>query len=246
MFSHSEALPGGRGGHAPPYRTRAVRVTNAEVAWTVAGYGRRHGLREEAISFSHRLARHCPDTELKRQLARVRHLEGRQQKAVNWLLPRTASVLESTIAYETGRRGPDRLGGPHGATIDLHALTITAAEQQTMNFYMNVGPCRRSPSRGSYHSFLETESDPKVKSSWELHLNMELEHPRPAAELFKRFDGRDPDQVLAPALPPPVTFQPNKAYVRELIATRIDQTTHYRLQTEGPTRPASSRAADGG
>ncbi|MCF2435531.1 hypothetical protein LV779_16970 [Streptomyces thinghirensis] len=27
-----------------------------------------------------------------------------------------------------------------------------------------------------YHSFMEQESDPKVKAIWELHLNMELEH----------------------------------------------------------------------
>jgi hypothetical protein len=72
---------------------------------------------------------------------------------------------------------------------------------------------------------METEPDPKVKSIWELHLNMELEHLRLAAELFKRHDGRDPEQVCAPELPAPVTFEPNKAYVRELIATQIDYTT---------------------
>ncbi|MFC5835171.1 hypothetical protein [Nonomuraea insulae] len=76
-----------------------------------------------------------------------------------------------------------------------------------------------------YYSFLETESDPRVKAVWELHLGMELEHLRLAAELFSRFDGRDPDQVLAPALPPPVTFEPNKAYLRDLLATQIDCTT---------------------
>jgi hypothetical protein len=54
---------------------------------------------------------------------------------------------------------------------------------------------------------------------------MELEHLRLAAELFKRHDGRDPEQVCAPELPAPVTFEPNKAYLRELIATQIDYTT---------------------
>jgi predicted metal-dependent hydrolase len=72
---------------------------------------------------------------------------------------------------------------------------------------------------------METESDPKVKAIWELHLNMELEHLRIAAELFKRHDGRDPEQVCAPVLPVPVTFEPNKAYLRELLATQIDYTT---------------------
>ncbi|HEV7931469.1 MAG TPA: hypothetical protein VGP70_03995 [Actinomadura sp.] len=147
----------------------------------------------------------------------------------------------------------------------LHALTITAAEQQTMNFYMNVGPQAVEPIArqlyqeiglveeehvthyGSlldpgetwwerlvnheynecymYYSFMETESDPRVKTIWELHLNMELEHLRLACELMRTHDGRDPESVLAPELPPPVTFEPNKGYLRELLATQIDLTT---------------------
>jgi predicted metal-dependent hydrolase len=72
---------------------------------------------------------------------------------------------------------------------------------------------------------METESDPKVKAIWELHLNMELEHLRLAVELFKRHDGREPEQVLASQLPAPVTFEPNKGYLRELLGTEIDVTT---------------------
>ncbi|MET7463618.1 hypothetical protein [Nonomuraea sp. NPDC005501] len=296
-----------------------------------------NGIEVEAIMFSHQLARHCPDLELKQQLARVRYIEAQQQKAVNWLLPGLASVLETTIAYEqvavdltawVARMEPDPYlqqayqfgvledfdhlyryanlyemiehrraekivdqltevmpGRPtylhHRDPVDnvrepydrsstaplskLHALTIMSAEQQTMNFYMNVGPTYMEPIARRlyqeiglieeehvthyeslvdpgeswwemllnheynecylYHSFMETESDPKVKAIWELHLNMELEHLRLAAELFKRHDGRDPEEVVAPALPAPVTFEPNKSYLRELIATQIDYTT---------------------
>ncbi|PZG18287.1 hypothetical protein [Nonomuraea aridisoli] len=309
--------------HADPYtRCRIITMNGIEV---------------EAVMFSHHLARHCPDTELKQQLARVRYIEAQQQKAVNWLLPGLASVLETTIAYEqvavdltawVARMEPDPYlqqayqfgvledfdhlyryanlyemiehrkaekivdqltevmpGRPtylhHRDPVDnvrepydrnstapiskLHALTIMSAEQQTMNFYMNVGPMYMEPIARQlyqeiglveeehvthyeslvdpgeswwemllnheynecylYHSFMETESDPKVKNIWELHLNMELEHLRLAAELFKKHDGRDPEQVLAPELPAPVTFEPNKGYIRELIATQIDYTT---------------------
>ncbi|MER6583273.1 hypothetical protein [Nonomuraea sp. NPDC001023] len=309
--------------HADPYtRCRIITMNGIEV---------------EAILFSHQLARHCPDLELKQQLARVRYIEAQQQKVVNWLLPGLASVLETTIAYEqvavdltawVARMEPDPYltqayqfgvledfdhlyryanlyemiehrkaekivdqltevmpGRPtylhHRDPVDnvrepydrhrteplskLHALTIMAAEQQTMNFYMNVGPLAMEPIARQlyqeiamveeehvthyeslvdpgeswwemllnheynecylYHSFMETESDPRVKAVWELHLNMEIEHLRLACELFKRLDGRDPDQVLAPELPAPVTFEPNKAYLRELIATQIDCTT---------------------
>ncbi|MFI9595243.1 hypothetical protein [Nonomuraea sp. NPDC052265] len=309
--------------HADPY-TRCRIITM-------------NGIETEAILFSHQLARHCTDPELKRQLARVRYIEAQQQKAVNWLLPGVSSVLETTIAYEqvavdltawVARMEPDPYltqayqfgvledfdhlyryanlyemiehrkaekivdgvtevmpGRPtylhHRDPVDnvrepydrhrteplskLHALTVMAAEQQTMNFYMNVGPLAMEPIARRlyqeigmveeehvthyeslvdpgeswwemllnheynecylYHSFMETESDPRVKAIWELHLNMEIEHLRLACELFKRFDGREPDQVLAPELPPPVTFEPNKAYLRELLATQIDCTT---------------------
>ena len=61
-----------------------------------------------------------------------------------------------------------------------------------------------------YHSFMETESDPKVKAIWELHLNMELEHLRIACDLMRRHDGREPEEVLAPELPDVLTFEPNK------------------------------------
>jgi hypothetical protein len=59
-----------------------------------------NGIEVEAILFSHQLARNTVDPEVKRQLARTRSIEAQQQKAVNWLLPGVASVLETTIAYE--------------------------------------------------------------------------------------------------------------------------------------------------
>ncbi|WP_262706345.1 MULTISPECIES: hypothetical protein [Streptomyces] len=296
-----------------------------------------NGIEVEAILFSHQFARHCPDMEVKRQLARTRYIEAQQQKAVNWLLPGVSSVLETTIAYEQvavdltawvarmepdpyltqayqfgvledfdhlyryanlyeviehrkaekivdgltevmpGRPTPmhhrdpvDNVREPYDrATVDplsrLHALTIMSAEQQTMNFYMNVGPTYMEPIARQlyqeiglieeehvthyeslvdpgetwweqlvnheynecylYHSFMEQESDPKVKAIWELHLNMELEHLHIACDLMRRHDGRDPAEILAPELPNVLTFEPNKGYLRELIAGQLDLTT---------------------
>src|SRR5690606_9609221 len=76
-----------------------------------------------------------------------------------------------------------------------------------------------------YYSFMQTETDPKVKRIWELHLNMELEHLRIACDLMRRHDGRDPAEVLPNRIPEPVTFEPNKQFIRELIATQVDYTT---------------------
>ncbi|WP_214411517.1 hypothetical protein [Sphaerisporangium fuscum] len=296
-----------------------------------------NGIEMEAVWFSHQFSRHCPDLEARRQLAEVRYIEQQQQKAVNWLLPGLASVLETTIAYEQvavdltawlARMEPDPYikqalefgvledfdhlyryanlyeliehrkaekivdaltevmpGRPtrlhHRHPIDnvrdhydkekaapiskLHTLTITAAEQQTMNFYCNVGPQYMEPIARQlyqeiglieeehvthyeslmdpgetwweqlvnheynecymYHSFMQTESDQRLKAIWELHLAMELEHLRIACDLMRRHDGRDPAEMLPREMPAPVTFEPNKAYLRELIATQLDLTT---------------------
>jgi hypothetical protein len=147
----------------------------------------------------------------------------------------------------------------------LHSLTLVAAEQQTMNFYMNVGPQYMDPIArdlyqeialveeehvthyGSlldptetwferlvlheynecylYWSFMQQESDRKVKAIWELHLNMELGQLHEACELMRKYEGRDPVELLPKELPDPVTFEPNKAYLRELLETQIDFTT---------------------
>ncbi|MEV5413754.1 hypothetical protein AB0K60_33620 [Thermopolyspora sp. NPDC052614] len=329
-----------------------------------------NGIETEAVFFSHHFARHCPDTEMRQQLAKVRYVEAQQQRAVNWLLPGLASVLETTIAYEqvavdltawVARMEPDPYlkqaynfgvledfdhlyryanlyemiehrqaekivdqltevmpGRPtylhHRHPIDnvrepydrssaspiskLHALTIMSAEQQTMNFYMNVGPTYMEPIARQlyqeigmveeehvthyeslvdpgeswwemwlnheynecymYHSFMQNESDSRVRNIWELHLNMELEHLRIAAEMFRRHDGRDPEQVVAPELPAPVTFEPNRQYLRELLTNEIDVTTigtgyvkdmHERFERwqqmlQGEEKPASERVIE--
>ncbi|MFI9843827.1 hypothetical protein ACIHFD_42800 [Nonomuraea sp. NPDC051941] len=332
--------------HTDPYTRCRIITINA--------------IETEAILFSHQLARHCPDTEIRQQLARVRYIEAQQQKVVNWLLSGLSSVLETTIAYEqaavdltawAARLEPDDYlkqayqfgllehldhlyryanlyemiehraaekivgrvtevmpGRPthlqHRDPVDnvrepydrgrteplsrLHALTVMAVEQQIMNFSMNVGPMCLEPAARRlyqeiglveeghlthyesladggeswwerllnheynecylYYSCMETESDPRVKGIWELHLNMELEHLRLAAELFRRFDGRDPDQVLAQACPPPMTFEPNKAYLRDLLATQADRTTlgtGYVLEEHERFRRMRQALADG-
>jgi hypothetical protein len=77
-----------------------------------------------------------------------------------------------------------------------------------------------------YYSFMQQESDPRIKAVWELHLQMELAHLQQAAELLRRFDGKEPEEIVGSAgLPEPLTFEPNKEYIRELLATQIDLTT---------------------
>jgi hypothetical protein len=150
----------------------------------------------------------------------------------------------------------------------LHVMTIVAAEQQTMNFYMNHGSDWVEPiARGLYneiamieeqhvthyeslidpldsllrqlvfHKFNEVylywsmaqqETDDRIKSLWELHLDMEIGLLQTVGDLLRTYEGTEPEEILPPSLPnTPVTFESNKDYVREVLAEQLD------LRTDG-------------
>ena len=240
------------------------------------------GYEQVAVDLTAWVARHEPDPYLKQayefgvledfdHLYRYANLfemieRRRAEKIVDGLtevMPGRPTALHHRHPYDNVRDHYDR------NTVDplsrLHALTIMAAEQQTMNYYMNVGPQYMEPIARQlyqeiglieqehvthyeslvdpgetwweqlvnheynecylYYSFLQQETDPEVKAVWELHLEMELAHLQAACDLLRRLDGREPEEILAPELPEPVRFEPNKAYVRELLATQMDLTT---------------------
>jgi len=79
-----------------------------------------------------------------------------------------------------------------------------------------------------YWSMMQQETDRRIKQIWELHCNMEIGQLRAAAEMLRTYEGVDPLEILPPALPDtPVTFEPNKQYVREILETQYD------LRTDG-------------
>lgn len=168
-----------------------------------------NGTEFEAQWFSRNFSRHCPNNDLRRELALIRRIEQQQQKRISALKPRDETILDHTITYEqlavdlTAALAkhetdcnvinalnialledfdhlyrysnllnleygvyPEKLVGgyteitPGRPTISehryptdsifkyvgknastktkLHINIITAAEQQTMNYYMNV------------------------------------------------------------------------------------------------------------
>jgi hypothetical protein len=79
-----------------------------------------------------------------------------------------------------------------------------------------------------YWSMLQQESDRRIKSIWERHCDMEIGQLKVACDYLMRFEGVDPREILPRELPDvPVTFEPNKEYVREVLATQVD------LRTDG-------------
>jgi hypothetical protein len=79
-----------------------------------------------------------------------------------------------------------------------------------------------------YHSFMEEETDQRLRQLWELHLDMELGQLQVACEMLRTYNGVEPEEILPVVLPQPTKFQENKDYVRDVLASQID------LRTVGP------------
>ena len=74
-----------------------------------------------------------------------------------------------------------------------------------------------------YWSMHQQETDPRIKAIWELSVDMELGQLQVACDFMRRYEGRDPAELLPKELPDtPVTFEPNKEYVRQVLAEQID------------------------
>jgi len=79
-----------------------------------------------------------------------------------------------------------------------------------------------------YSSMMEQETDRRIKAIWELHCNMELGQLQVACDSMRRLEGREPAELLPPSIPDtPVTFEPNKEYVRQVLEATVD------LRTDG-------------
>jgi hypothetical protein len=76
-----------------------------------------------------------------------------------------------------------------------------------------------------YYAFLEQEEDRRIRALWELNLQMELAHLQLAGELLRRFDGREPEEVVGVGLADPPGFDANRAFLRQLVATHFDPDT---------------------
>lgn len=296
-----------------------------------------NGTEFEAQWFSHHFARHCPDNNVRRELALTRRIEQQQQRKVAMLKPITESMLEHTIGYEQlavdltailAQREPDMnvkraldfalledfdhlyryadllemrdgvyaerlVGGyteimPGRPTIaehrypfdnvrsaisngtaapitKLNVSIITAAEQQTMNYYMNIAnlypyddgrqlyqeiglieeqhvthyESLMDPNATwfenllnheytecyLYYSCYEDETDPEIKKVWEQHFIMEVAHLHKAAELLRRFENKDWQQVIPGGeFPELLNFRPNIDYVRGVLASSAQLT----------------------
>jgi rubrerythrin len=164
----------------------------------------------------------------------------------------------------------------------LHVQTIVAGEQQTMNFYMNVGNRQDLPiGRGLYaeiaqveeqhvthygsladpretwferlllheynecwlyYSFVQEETDARIKKIWQNHLDSEIDHLHRAAELLQQYEGREAESLLpASGFPELMKFQSNKEYVRDIEARQVQLTADGNMYKPMTSLPDSHR-----
>ncbi|MFL6551527.1 MAG: hypothetical protein ACJ8OJ_22765 [Povalibacter sp.] len=182
------------------------------------------------------------------------------------VLPGRPTVVEHRSPENDLRRPFDRNAA--APLTKLNALTLTASEHQTHDYYMNVGPLFADPVARqlyaeiasieeqhvtqyeslldptqsllenwllheamevyNYYSCVQSESNPRIKAIWERMLNYELGHLTLVGELFKKHEGRDPQEIVGEKLPEPIPFESQREFVRTTLANEVD------LRSKGP------------
>lgn len=176
------------------------------------------------------------------------------------ITPGRPTIAEHRFPYDSVKRPLDFKKAD--IRTKLNTLIITAGEQQTMNFYMNIGNTyyndlgrqlyleigmieeQHVSHYGSlldpnctwlenlllheytecylYYSFLQDETDPNVKSVWELHFEQEIAHLHKAAELLMQYENKDWQSVIpGGAFPELLRFHDTRDYVRQILGTQI-------------------------
>jgi hypothetical protein len=200
---------------------------------------------------------------LYRYAALLDRMEG---KDANNILQSYTDILPGRPTSEHHRAPRDDLRIPYDRSMaamlsKLHALTVTAAEAQTHDYYMTVGPTFADPVARqlyaeiaaveeqhvtqyeslldptetwveqwmlheanecyAYYSCVETETNHHVKAIWERCLDYELGHFHLAADAFRRYERRDPAEIVE-AFAGPIPFRSQRDYVRQVLASEVD------------------------
>lgn len=92
----------------------------------------------------------------------------------------------------------------------------------------------------NYYTCVEDEVDERIKKTWELFLDIELGHLQIAADLFKKYEKRDPEEVIGSEIVIPCRFKSQKNYVKEILKTQVDK----RLESEGEFTTISKLSSD--
>ncbi|OGI00757.1 MAG: hypothetical protein A2Y25_10260 [Candidatus Melainabacteria bacterium GWF2_37_15] len=74
----------------------------------------------------------------------------------------------------------------------------------------------------NYYTFVQQEKDQRIKDIWEMFLSHELEHLRLASEMIKKYEKRDPEEIIGTDIHEPSRFESQKNYVEKVINEQVD------------------------
>lgn len=75
----------------------------------------------------------------------------------------------------------------------------------------------------TYYNCMEDEEDEILKPVWEQFVDFELGHLAVAAELFKKHEKRDPEEVIGSEIVYPCRFKSQKEYVSMVLREEVDK-----------------------
>jgi rubrerythrin len=74
----------------------------------------------------------------------------------------------------------------------------------------------------NYYSCVQYESNPRIKAIWERFLDYELGHFHHVAELFKKYENRDPMELFPEDFPEPIKYESQRDFVRQTLQNEVD------------------------
>ena len=75
----------------------------------------------------------------------------------------------------------------------------------------------------NYYTCVEDEIHPELKKIWEFMLDVELGHLQIASELFKKYEKRDPEEIIGEDIIIPCRFVSQKEYVTKILLSEVDK-----------------------
>ena len=75
----------------------------------------------------------------------------------------------------------------------------------------------------TYYTCMIDEVDERIKKIWEMFLDFEIGHLKIAAEIFKKRENRDPEEVIGSDIVIPCRFMSQKEYVSNILNTQIQK-----------------------
>lgn len=75
----------------------------------------------------------------------------------------------------------------------------------------------------NYYTCMEDEVDERLKKIWEMFMEYEIGHLHVAAEIFKKHEKRDPEEVIGNKIVIPNRFMSQKDYVEKVLRSQIQR-----------------------